>query len=141
MHTYSAGSTSLQTTFRSLLVLFAFTALALCSPSRAHAFAGYGGVTSDTTWTGTVVIIGDVVVEPQAILRIAPGTQVVFSATSNIFNDARGETGLVNDLIVKGTLKAIGAANDSVYFVSSRPNILEGDWGGLRFDSSARGWR
>ena len=70
------------TTVRSLLILtVAAASLAWQSPSRAAAFAGYGGVTTDTTWTGTVVLIGDVVVEPQAILRLAAGTHVVFSAT------------------------------------------------------------
>jgi parallel beta-helix repeat protein len=115
------------------------TLLLLCIallPHTAHAF--FGGVTApDTTWTGIVMVDGDVVVEPQAMLTIAAGTKVIFTPGRSLFDDPKGLGGLC-DIIVKGRLRVLGGTGaDSVYFTSGASRPAPGDWGYVRFDTTS----
>src|SRR5437016_2826517 len=80
----------------------------LLSFGSSPALAFYGGVVSaDTTWSGTVLVDGDVVVEPQAMLTISPKTHIVFSPKASLFDDPQGMAGLC-DIIAKGRLRVLG---------------------------------
>lgn len=46
-------------------------------------FTTSGHITEDETWSGTVRITGDIVVEPEVTLTILPGTKVLFAAGSD----------------------------------------------------------
>lgn len=68
-----------------------------------------GNVASDTTWTGTVVVDGDVIVEPGATLRLAAGTTVEFAnedARRAGFDTTRTELVVLGDLIIEGSSSA-----------------------------------
>ncbi|MFH0901439.1 MAG: hypothetical protein V2A73_12500, partial [Pseudomonadota bacterium] len=96
---------------------------------------------ASTTWFGTVVLTGDVVVGAGATLTIAPGTNVLFSfvdeegsgsgqenaaAAAAAAADGRGDC----DLIVEGTLVANGAAGTPVVFSGKAPDAKRpGGWG------------
>lgn len=48
----------------------------------AHAFGLYGHITRDTTWSGTVLVTGDVVVDSGVTLTIIAGTNIIFDRPS-----------------------------------------------------------
>ncbi len=65
-----------------------------------------GNISSDTTWTGNVLLDGDIVIEPGATLTLAAGTQVSFNsgdARAAGFDPTRGEFIVYGELIVDGT--------------------------------------
>lgn len=75
-----------------------------------------GHITSDTTWSGTVIVTGDVIVGEGVTLTIEPGTIIKFEKISA-------------DLIVNGALKARGIPSAKIQFTSSaaKPNTWGGD--------------
>jgi hypothetical protein len=89
---------------------------------------------TEQTWgPGTVIINGDVTVPPGVTLNINPGTQVLF-----VYNFDKHQTGTNttrSELIVQGTLNAIGNENHYITFTSSRPvpHHEAGDWYGITF--------
>ena len=65
-----------------------------------------GNVVGEVTWSGTVQVTGDVVVEPQATLRLAAGTRVRFAGDDDRgsgFDPTRAELLVYGELIVDGT--------------------------------------
>lgn len=65
-----------------------------------------GNVYSDTTWTGTVSLDGDLVIEPGVTLRLAAGTRVSFAAGDSRaagFDTTRGEIIVYGDLVIDAT--------------------------------------
>ncbi|HIJ80476.1 MAG TPA: hypothetical protein HPP76_02070 [Desulfuromonadales bacterium] len=73
----------------------------------------------DTTWRGTVLVRGSVIVAPQATLRIEPGTIVRFSS-----EDAKN---MPSRLVVQGRIQAVGTADKRIMMTSERPD----GWGGV----------
>jgi hypothetical protein len=74
------------------------------------------------TWSGTVYLDQDFVVEPGGTLTIEPGTRVMAKSSQ--------DTAKV-EIVVQGTLTAEGEANDPIHFGSTGGEA--GDWGGLVF--------
>ncbi|MDP6015406.1 MAG: right-handed parallel beta-helix repeat-containing protein [Candidatus Latescibacteria bacterium] len=65
-----------------------------------------GNVAGDTTWTGEVLLDGDVVIEAGAVLTLAAGTQVTFAAGDSRtagFDTTRGEIIVYGELVIAGT--------------------------------------
>jgi hypothetical protein len=96
--------------------------------------AFYGVITSNTTWSGTIDITGDVVVAEAATLIIQPGTNIRFSITS-AWDTTLGQSGK-SDLIVYGRLKAKGTASDTIKFI---PVDTTGLWGSIFFKEGSIG--
>lgn len=91
--------------------------------SRVEAQTGISGhITRDTTWSGTVIVTGDVIVDKGVTLTIEPGTIIKFERISA-------------DLIVNGALKARGTPSAKIQFTSSaaKPDT----WGGIVFNDSS----
>jgi hypothetical protein len=75
------------------------------------------------TWSGTVYLDEDFVVQPGGTLTIEPGTRVMAKSSS--------DTAKV-ELIVRGTLTAAGEPDSLIRFESTEGEA--GDWGGIVFD-------
>lgn len=88
-------------------------------------------VTEDETWSGTVILPGDVDVI-NATVTIEPGTEVRFRERSDLFE--RGLNPAQAELVIRsGSLVALGTETDPVRFRSTNLKApTSGDWYGLR---------
>ncbi len=83
----------------------------------------------DTTWRGSVLVKGSVVVAPQATLRIDPGTVVRF--TSSASNQ-------LSNLIIHGRIHAVGTAERPILLTADRSRPARSSWGGIIFLSTEK---
>jgi len=95
----------------------------------------------DTTWSGIILVSGDVYVPPGVTLTIAPGTVVkfkridkgsdrnLFLADSPYYPEA--------ELIIRGRLLAKGTRDKWVVFTSAEREARPADWGAINFLGSA----
>ncbi len=87
-------------------------------------------ITTSTTWRGTILIEGDVVVEPKAILTIEAGTRVYFRPNMDKMRGGADKTR--SELLVKGVLIVKGTQDNLVLFSSATQEPHMGDWYGIR---------
>jgi hypothetical protein len=87
-------------------------------------------LTEDTTWRGTVLIRGYLVIAPQATVRIEPGTTVRFMKSA-IFRQ-------VPRLVVMGRIHANGSPERPVVFAPAVQVPEKGTWGGILLLSSEK---
>ncbi|MCP3865184.1 MAG: hypothetical protein GY695_18995, partial [Aestuariibacter sp.] len=89
-----------------------------------------GSLTENETWSSIVNITGDVIVPAGVTLTIDPGTQVRFNA----LGDDQGGGSNVDraELIIHGSLSAVGTSGSSIDFASSSASPAAGDWHGIR---------
>jgi len=90
-------------------------------------------ITTDMIWSGKVVIHGDVVVDTGATVTIEPGTCVEFDTTDN---QSSGNDSTKSELIVYGTLTAVGTEAESIIFTSHSISPSKSDWYGIVLKSS-----
>ncbi|MEE9465921.1 MAG: right-handed parallel beta-helix repeat-containing protein, partial [Candidatus Neomarinimicrobiota bacterium] len=95
-----------------------------------------GTITIDSTWTkakSPYVISGDVQINEGATLTIEQGVRVLFERydENNMWNP-----GYV-DLIVDGTLKAIGSETDSIYFEDINGQLAYNSWASIAVQGKA----
>lgn len=88
-------------------------------------------IATDTTWSGSIVITGEVKVFKGATLSIAPGTEIAF-VRRDADRDGLGD----GTLIVEGRLLAIGTSRLPIRFRSAEKDPQPGDWLELRVDFS-----
>ncbi|MCI0329382.1 MAG: S8 family serine peptidase [candidate division Zixibacteria bacterium] len=85
---------------------------------------------NDTTLSGTVYVSGDIIVPAGKTLTLAAGTRLKF-----IPGDVMGSIGNPSpnksQIIVKGTLRMIGAQSDSIVLTSFSSTPANGDWSGI----------
>lgn len=107
-----------------------------CGPVRFTPMGGISGhITENTEWDADVNITGDVWVDSGVTLTIKPGVTVYFAP-----NQDDQKSGLDTnrcELIVNGSLVAIGTEADSVRFTSSSLEPKGSDWYGIRFTYSS----
>ena len=86
-------------------------------------------IVQDVTWSGTINLIGDIVVYPGATLTIDAGTTIKASPNRDIhgMKDASRV-----DIINYGTLIANGSSNQRIVFRSDSSTPSAGDWYGIR---------
>jgi hypothetical protein len=102
-----------------------------------------GVVKTDTVWSGTVHVVGDVLVPEGVTLTISPGTKVMFDSSESskiepVFLSMQTE------IMVRGRLLVMGEKSRPVSFESAPEGIntkkpARGDWGGIMFDGEASG--
>ena len=94
-----------------------------------------GTVMSDTTWSGCVLIHGDIVVPVGKTLTIEAGTTVRFmegDALSAGLDYGKSELRVFGDIEVQGT------ADSPVVFTSGEYSPGEGDWWGIYLDGGGK---
>ncbi len=94
-------------------------------------------ISKDATWSGIVLVAGDVYVEPGVTLTIAPGTIVKFkrideSSDQNLF-DIDSPYYPQAELIIRGRLVAKGTDKDKITFTSAEIDARPADWGAVNF--------
>ena len=102
-----------------------------------------GTVKADATWSGEVLVVGDVLVPEGVSLTVAPGTKVMFQASESskiepVFLSMQTE------IMVRGKLVAGGVKGKEITFGPAPENINgkkpeRGDWGGVIFDGPESG--
>ena len=88
-----------------------------------------GALTHDESWSGEVVITGDVTVPSGMTLTIEPGAVVRFKALGD--DQKGGKSDSRSELIVNGSFSAVGTAEQPIVFTSSSSPPARGDWGGI----------
>jgi parallel beta-helix repeat protein len=91
----------------------------------------------DTTWSGVVLLSGDIYVPPGITLTIAPGTTVKFKridekSDQNMF-DIDSPYYPAAELIIRGRLIAKGTKKEPVVFMSAEADARPADWGAINF--------
>lgn len=108
-----------------------FTALVLF-PAHVNAQCSGGPlqIDSNTTWSGTITLGRDVVVNPGKTLTIISGTTIRVRTSDS---SCSGIDPNKIELTIKGTLVAIGGtgANDTIRFKSDAASPAQGDWYGI----------
>ena len=94
-------------------------------------------ISKDTTWSGNVLLAGDVYVEPGVTLTIAPGTIVKFkrideTSDQNLF-DIDSPYYPQAELIIRGKLIAKGTEKQKITFTSAEIAPQPADWGAINF--------
>ena len=111
--------------------VFAIFLIVYLIPGIGWSATTSGELPGNETWSGTVSLTGDVTVPVGVALTIAPGTEVVFPAGED--DTAGGEESGLTELIVNGSLSAVGTDGSRIIFKSDAPLFPEkGDWGGIR---------
>ncbi len=88
-------------------------------------------ISSDTVWSGKILIDGEVKVAKGATLTISPGTQIAF-VRRDVDVDGLGDAVLA----VEGRLMALGTRQQPIRFHSAADNPQPGDWLEIRVDFS-----
>ena len=83
-------------------------------------------VNTDETWSGNILVTRSITVSKGATLTILPGTVVKFKHYRGYKDpDAR------LSIFVVGTIKALGAPNQQIWFTSDAEPPINGDWDGI----------
>jgi len=110
------------------LLFAAATALAVASGGNAATTSGV--LSADEVWSGTVTLTGDVTVPAGVTLTVQPGTKVRFPAGAD--STTAGTDPARTELLVRGSLRAMGEAASPIVFTSASAVPAKGDWGGIR---------
>jgi len=106
--------------FRAISICFIFSLLTFSGLFAQSSITVEGEITADTTWSAdTVKVTGDLVINDNVILTIAPGTRVEFQGHYNIK--------------VEGTIMADGLPGDSIIFIC-HPDSTASGWNGIVYN-------
>ncbi len=94
----------------------------------------WGALSGDETWSGDILVTGDVVVPPNISLTILPGTTVTFTAHRD--DTLSGADTSRCELRVEGILIADGEPGNEITFTTDQAFPNSRDWYGIRFLSS-----
>ncbi|MFX1556871.1 MAG: right-handed parallel beta-helix repeat-containing protein, partial [Promethearchaeota archaeon] len=83
-------------------------------------------INTDETWSGNILVTSSITVSKGATLTILPGTIVKFSHYRGYKNPE-----LRLSLFILGTIKALGAADQQIWFTSDAEPPINGDWDGI----------
>lgn len=122
---------------RSLLLLLPLSlSLVACVP-LSPARTVVNQITADEFWSGRVVIDGDVVIAENALVRIAPGTEILFLPPSPGRDRLTEHPHFVgSELIVQGRIIAEGTATAPILFRFIDRDAPAGSWGGINLVES-----
>ncbi|MBW2992952.1 right-handed parallel beta-helix repeat-containing protein [Candidatus Woesearchaeota archaeon] len=127
-----------------ILVIILISGCIKKSPVEIHNQDISGRITKDQVWSGTIHVTGDIDVIEGVTLTILPGTVVEVAAFSD---DQHGGEDHPHDspfpkdpdrietqstqIIIRGTLNAVGTADEMIIFTSDNENPTTYDWDGL----------
>ena len=131
---------SKQTVMPSFLVIFLIISTSLFTMSCSRQTITELGKTTlekNTTWSGMVMVSGDIYVPPGVTLTVEPGTIVKFKridekSDQNMF-DIDSPYYPVAELIIRGQLVAKGTAGNYIVFMSAAIDPRPADWGAINF--------
>jgi hypothetical protein len=108
------------------------------APAMSGATEVEGVITSDTVWSGEVVVYSDVLVPEGVTLTVEPGTRVYF-ALSDSSKIEPMFLSMDTELLVRGVLVVKGTNDNPVFFEPAPYDVdmkapERGDWGGIIFD-------
>ena len=103
-----------------MLITSTLTGLIITVPPASAGTSGH--ISSNTAWTGTIYIEGDVIIDMGVILTINPGTHVKFNGYYSLF--------------VEGTLLSEGTGANMITFTSNDTTPLPGDWKQIRVNAT-----
>ena len=86
-------------------------------------------INKPVTWSGTIVIEGDVTVESKGRLTVEAGTKILFKPQMDKTSSGKDKTR--SELIIKGNLIVKGHAKGKVSFSSMAREPRMGDWYGI----------
>jgi len=94
-------------------------------------------IDKDTTWSGNIIIGGDIYIPPGVTLTIAPGTIIKFKkidekSDQNLF-DIDSPYYPEAELIIRGKLIARGTPEQMIVFTSAEMTPRAADWGAINF--------
>ena len=94
-------------------------------------------IDKDTTWSGNIIIGGDIYIPPGVTLTIAPGTIIKFKkidekSDQNLF-DIDSPYYPEAELIIRGKLIAKGTPEQMIVFTSAEMTPRAADWGAINF--------
>ena len=92
-----------------------------------------GTLVEDETWTGDLLLTGDITVPAGVTLTITPGSLITFAPNRDDL--LGGSDASRAELIVEGALIIQGTEESPVEITSNAPFPLEGDWGGIKITS------
>lgn len=129
---FFAGTLMLRRHILFFLPLFLMACTHFTPPQRVIA-----DINADEYWSGRVEIDGDVVISRDAVLRIAPGSQIIFlppSAGQDRLVDHPNFVG--SELIVQGRIIAEGTVQAPITFSALDPAAPAGSWGAINLVQS-----
>lgn len=113
---------------KTLLSIITLLFLSQLAFSQQQALSGLK-INKPTSWSGTVIVEGDITVMKNGVLTIEAGTKVLFSPKMDKTNSGKDKTRC--ELIVKGSLIVRGAGDRKVVFSSNSKSPRMGDWYGI----------
>ena len=93
-----------------------------------------GVINTDETWSGEVLVTGDVVVASGVTLTILPGSTIRF--LPGVDDQASGDYPSLAEIRVIGVLVAVGTAQQPIQFTSFAATPIPGDWGRIWIEST-----
>jgi hypothetical protein len=121
-----------------LCCCLAAVALAGCAAGVSPTGQVRGTLHGTQSWQGEVLIASDVILAEDAALIIMPGTQVRFLPPPAGGGRSEHPNFAGNELIVKGTLKAVGTAQQPIVFAAADVNAAPGAWGSINIVGSRK---
>lgn len=119
-----------------LMLLFCALSVAGCGRQKVTEL-DKSTLEKDTTWSGQIVVNGDIYVPPGVTLTITPGTTISFRKI-----DEKSDRNMFavdspyypqTELIVRGRLIARGTPQDNIVFTSAEIKPEPADWGAINF--------
>lgn len=99
-------------------------------PSESAMKSGLLG--QNETWSGNILITDYLEVPQGVTLTIKPGTRVMFKHYRHGYTEPQGRI----QLVVRGTMKAVGTPENRIWFTSDAGDTINGDWSMIRFIDS-----
>ena len=109
--------------------------IVVTNPNFLPSIRRMGHVTGNATWSGLVVVSGDLTVDQGASLTIKPGTKVLFEAYDSM---SAGEATNKCEIKVLGHLIAKGTEDDSIFFGPKWSANSCSSWYSISVESNAK---
>ena len=125
-----------------VVILLLSVALCSCAGQKGKQIEK-GTIKSNTTWSGQILVKGDVEIAKGATLTVTPGTVIRFvriasHGPANLYDEITAKNFAFEraELIIRGKLIARGTKDKMIVFTSAEGTPKPGDWGAINFQDS-----